>query len=75
MVEHHRGKSGSFGVIRNDNFAILVRCRNAHRTRFVNRSKEQNEEKEDFIHMKYQSLFRPRLHDKDQEVPAHLKPF
>jgi hypothetical protein len=25
--------------------------------------------------MKYLSLFQLRLHDKGQEVPAHLKPF
>jgi hypothetical protein len=50
MVEHHRSKSGSFGVIRNDDLAILVRCRNGLRTCFVNRSKEKKEKDENFIH-------------------------
>jgi hypothetical protein len=57
MVEHHRSKSGSFGIIRDDDFAILLGSRIAHPMRFANRSKEQNEENEDFIHLKYLSLF------------------
>jgi hypothetical protein len=57
MVEHDGGKSGSFGVIRDDDFAILLGSRIAHLMRFANRSKEQNEENEDFIYLKYLSLF------------------
>jgi hypothetical protein len=57
MVEHHRGKSGSFGVIRDDDFAVILRRHTTCRTRFANRNKEHYEEKEDFIHLKYPSLF------------------
>ena len=50
MVEHNGSKSGTFGIIRNDDFAILIRRRNDLRTCYVNRSKEKQDKNDNFIH-------------------------
>ena len=50
VVEHHGSKSGTLGVIRDDDPAILVRRHNGFRMRVINRGKEKNEEYDHVIH-------------------------
>lgn len=55
MVEHNGSKSGTFGIIRNDDLAILIRC-NDLRTGFASRGKEKQDQNDNFIHRQYHSL-------------------